>query len=166
MKEYNLIDLYSLRKRYIKEGYKKSLIDEINETINEKEKSLLIVEDTSATGGLSTNGAGPVSMGISVPGMGPISSSQPSAFPGSTTGGNYSAGGGRSGSGDVSFPMNMGPKGVYSKVPARNSFGKTKEHGGMSAKRNRRKTGVDLKSLQKMLAKRPSSSTPSSGEKS
>ena len=160
MKNKNLIDLYNLRRRYIKEGYVPEMIDEISEAIKEKESSLM-VEDVSATGGLSSFGASPVSLGVSVPGMGPISSSQPSAFPGSTTGTNYAAGGGSMGSGDISFPMNMGPKGVYSKVPARNSFGKTKEHGGMAAKRNRRKKDIDLKSLQKMLSKRPGASSPS-----
>lgn len=155
MQDKNLIDLYNLRRRFIKEGYSKDLIDEISFIIECKENFLK--EDVSATGGISTCGSGPVSMGVSVPGMGPISSPQPSAFPGSTMGPNYVNGGGRDGSGDIGFPLNMGPKGVYSKTAAPNglmNIGRTKEHGGVSAKRNRRSKKLNMKSLKNIFAKK------------
>jgi len=170
LNERNLIDLYNLRRRYIKEGYHSDLINEIDSVIKEKESILL--EDggmTSATGGLSV-GAGACSVGISSPGMGPVSSSQPSAFAGSTIGADYTMGGGHAGSGDIGVPLNMGPNGVYTKIPGK-MIGRTKDHGGKSAPRNRRNKKMDLKALKNIFAKRPkygegSSSSSSDGSKS
>ena len=161
MTHLNLIDLYSLRKRYIKESYNQILIDEINSIIIKKES--LLFEDgggTSATGGIG-GGAGAVSTAMMTPGMGPISNSQPSMFPGANVDPAYSAGGGHPGSGDIGFPLNMGPKGVYQKIPAGGS-----EHGGKAAKRNRREKKIDMKQLRSMLTKKPDSQGPSSSPSS
>lgn len=165
LNEKNLIDLYDLRRRYIKEGYHSDLIDEISDVIQEKESIFLEAGMTSATGGLSV-GAGSVSMGMLSPGMGPVSSSQPSAFAGSTVGADYTMGGEQMGSGDVSVPLNMGPNGVYQKIPSK-MIGRTKDHGGKSAPRNRRNKKLDLKALKNIFAKRPKyDDAPSGGSKS
>ena len=150
MKELNLIDLYDLRRRYIKESYCQEMIDELNETISEKESIFEDAGMTSATGGLGGSyGAGAIGVGMLTPGMGPVSSSQPSAFAGSTIDPAFSQGGGQSGSGDIGVPLNVGPTGVYQKMPA----GKP-QHGPRGSKRNRREKKLDLKALRGIFAKR------------
>jgi hypothetical protein len=49
MKDYNLIELYKIKARIIREGIDNELLDEVIEAINYKEN--LIIEDISATGG-------------------------------------------------------------------------------------------------------------------
>ena len=146
MKELNLIDLYNLRRRYIKESYCQEMMDEINEAIHQKEA----IFETSATGGLAVGGAGVVSTGMLTPGLGPVSSSQPSMFAGSTIDPAFSAGGGQSGSGDIGMPLNTGPMGVYQKTPA----GMTQQHGPRGSSKNRREKKLDMKTLRNIFAKK------------
>jgi hypothetical protein len=111
-KKIKLQELFQIREDLIIEGKN---INEINKLIEEAEYDYIdsIFEDVSATGG-PAGAAGAASIGISgmgvaygsatTAGMGPVSSPQPSSFSGVTTDPGYSAGGGKSGSGDISIP--------------------------------------------------------------
>jgi hypothetical protein len=135
MKEYNLIELYAWRKRVAKSGILQDLLEEINEAIKLKELELL--EDTSATGGLSVGG------------MGAVVSAQPSGLAGATIGTNWSSGGGTTGSGDVSIPYNpSGSNRMSQKLPS--PMGR--EHGPRTGKKSRQKR-LDMKTLKNMLSK-------------
>lgn len=135
MKDFNLIELYGMRKRILKSGTLGELLPEINEAIQIKEYELL--EDTSATGGLSIGG------------MGAVVSGQPSGLAGSTIGPNWASSGGTVGSGDVSIPYNpSGSNRVFQKM--KSPMGK--EHGPRTGKKSRTKR-LDIKTLKNMLSK-------------
>lgn len=140
MDKFTILELYSLRSRMIKDN-DYSLIDDINEAINNKEKQIL--EDTSATGG------------ISVGGMGSVVSAQPSGLAGQTIGPNWASGGGTVGSGDVSVPYN--PSGV-NRVFQKLESPMGKNHGSRTGKKSRTKK-LDLKSLRNMMSKKDSDTT-------
>ena len=136
MENFNLIELYAWRKRVIKSGILKDLLTEINEEIKIKEQKL--IEDTSATGG------------ISVGGMGAVVSAQPSGLAGATIGTNWASGGGTVGSGDVSIPYNpSGSNRVFQKAP----LPMGKDHGPRTGKKSRVKK-LDMKALKDVFAKR------------
>jgi len=113
-KKYTLEKLFQIRENLILEG---KGINKINRMIEEAESEYIdsLFEDVSATGG-PAGAAGAASIGISgmgvaygnatTAGMGPVTPSQPSSYAGVTTEPGYSAGGGKSGSGDVSIPYN------------------------------------------------------------
>jgi hypothetical protein len=135
MKDFNLIELYGMRKRILKSGILEDLLPEINEAIQIKESELL--ENTSATGGISAGG------------MGAVVSGQPAGLAGATIGTNWASGGGTMGSGDVSIPYNpSGTNRVFQKMPA--PMGK--EHGPRTGKKSRTKR-LDIKTLKNMLSK-------------
>lgn len=93
-------------------------------------------EDTSATGGP----AGAVTSGGVV-------NSQPSSLPGVTADPAYANTGGVVGSGDPSYPYNVGGKAVRVNEPM------GKGHGAMTGKKSRTKR-LDMKSLKDIFAKR------------
>lgn len=135
MKEFGLIELYGIRKRIKLYGQLEELLPEINETIKQKEEELL--ENTSATGGLSVGG------------MGAVVSAQPSGLAGATIGTNWASGGGTTGSGDVSIPYNpSGSNRVFQKEP----MAMGKDHGPRTGKKSRKKR-LDMKTLKNMLSK-------------
>ena len=128
MNKFTLFELYRLRERLIKDS-DYSLIDEINEAISSKEKNIL--EDTSATGGLSSGG------------MGAVVSTQPSGLAGQTIGTSWASNGGTTGSGDVSVPYNPGGSNrIFQKLES--PMGKN--HGSRTGKKSRKKK-LDLKTL-------------------
>lgn len=134
MNKFTLFELYRLRERLIKES-DYSLIDEINEAISSKEKDIL--EDTSATGGLSSGG------------MGAVVSAQPSGLAGQTIGTSWASNGGTTGSGDVSVPYNpSGSNRIFQKLES--PMGKN--HGSRTGKKSRKKK-LDLKTLRNMMSK-------------
>ena len=126
-----------MKKRIIQENYSDSeLYSIVLETIKSKENSLL--EDTSATGGLSVGG------------MGAVVSGQPSGLAGTTIGPNWASGGGTTGSGDISIPYNpSGANRMQQKIPV--TMGK--DHGARTGKKSRVKK-LDLKALKSVFAKR------------
>lgn len=134
MKKFTLFELYSLRERMIKHN-DYSLIDELNEAILEKES--IILEDTSATGGLSTGG------------MGAVVSAQPSGLAGQTIGTNWASNGGTTGSGDISVPYN--PSGS-NRMSQKLDSPMGKNHGSRTGKKSRKKK-LDLKTLRNMMSK-------------
>lgn len=138
MTDLNLIELYKLKKKMIKENLTNDVVfSEIIEAISEKER--LILEDTSATGGPAVSG-----------GMGAVVSAQPSGLAGTTIGTNWASGGGTTGSGDVSVPYNpSGTNRVFQKIPG--PMGK--DHGPRTGKKSRVKK-LDLKALRDVFAKR------------
>ena len=132
MKNFTLIELYGLKERML-EYNDYSLIEEINKTIEYKKHKIL--ENTSATGGISSGG------------MGAVVSAQPSGLAGQTIGPNWASNGGTVGSGDVAAPYNpSGSNRVFHKVPM------GKEHGPRTGKKSREKK-LDLKEIRKKLAK-------------
>lgn len=134
MNKFTLFELYRLRERLIKES-DYSLMDEINEAISSKEKDIL--EDTSATGGLSSGG------------MGAVVSAQPSGLAGQTIGTSWASNGGTTGSGDVSVPYNPGGSNrIFQKLES--PMGKN--HGSRTGKKSRKKK-LDLKTLRNMMSK-------------
>jgi hypothetical protein len=137
MEHLSLMELYGIRRRMINENYSDlELINLVLETIESKEKSIL--EDTSATGGLSVGG------------MGAVVSAQPSGLAGTTIGPNWASGGGTTGSGDISVPYNpSGANRMSQKLPA--PMGKN--HGPRTGKKSRQKR-LDLKALKDVFAKR------------
>ncbi len=136
MKNLNLLELYKLRRKLIKENLQES--DEMFKVIESIEIiERMIIEDTSATGGPS------------VAGMGAVVSAQPSGLAGSTIGPNWASGGGTVGSGDISVPYN--PSGVnrmQQKIPVMGF-----DHGPRTGKKSRKKR-LDLKHLKDVLSKR------------
>lgn len=137
MEYLSLMELYGIKRRIIQEDYSdKELLDSVLEAIENKEKSVL--ENTSATGGLSVGG------------MGAVVSAQPSGLAGTTIGTNWASGGGTVGSGDVSIPYNpSGANRVFQKLPA--PMGKN--HGPRTGKKSRQKR-LDLKALKDVFSKR------------
>ena len=137
MNNLSLIELYQMKWRMVKENLKDDeLMLEILYTIQNKETKIL--EDTSATGGLSVGG------------MGAVVSSQPSGLAGATIGTNWASGGGTEGSGDISIPYN--PSGV-NRVFHKQPLAMGKDHGPRTGKKSREKK-LDLKALKSVFAKR------------
>lgn len=132
MKELDLIELYKMKKRTIKEGLNDSeLMDSILEAIKYNED--LLLETTSATGGPVVSG-----------GSGAVVSAQPSGLAGVTIGQNWASNGGTVGSGDIGVPYNpSGSNRVFQTVPGKR---KSREHGGKKGKKTREK--IDLKALK------------------
>ena len=130
----NIEELVELRTKMILENQDTS---DINILITEKEHEYLysIFEDTSGTGG-PAGAAGAASIGIggggvaysnaAIGGMGAVVAAQPSNNTGVTTEPGYSAGGGTTGSGDVSMPYNAGGTKMFQKVPVDNRKGNNK----------------------------------------
>lgn len=151
MNNLNIVDLYLIKNRLIKEGYQDDMMfDEVCDAIKEKEK--MILEDTSATGGPCVGG------------MGAVVSAQPSGLAGSTIGTNWASGGGTTGSGDVSMPYNpSGSNRVFQKAPAQMGS----NHGSRTGKKTREKrfTLKNIQQLRNALSKKQDY-TKSSGEKS
>lgn len=137
MEHLSLMELLGIKKRFIQENCQdKEFYNLILESIKNKEKSLL--ENTSATGGLSVGG------------MGAVVNAQPSGLAGTTIGPGWASGGGTTGSGDVSIPYNpSGANRVFQKMPV--PMGK--EHGPRTGKKSRVKK-LDLKALKDAFAKR------------
>lgn len=146
MDKFTLLELYSLKERMIKyDDY--SLMNEINESIKNKELSLL--ESTSATGGASSGG------------MGAVVSAQPSGLAGQTIGTNWASNGGTVGSGDVSVPYNpSGSNRVFQKLQS--PMGKN--HGARTGKKTRKKK-LDLNTIRKMMSKSKDFKPSESGKK-
>jgi len=118
----SLHHLCEMRGQLIIEGLDTDLISEI---ILEKEKNYIqsVLEDgpggAAAAASIGIGGNGVAMANASIGGMGAVTSSQPSAYAGSTTEPAFSAGGGKSGSGDISVPYNPGGrKKVFQKIPA------------------------------------------------
>ena len=136
-----LVELYIIKKRLIKENMQNdSLMNEICDSISVKEKSIL--EDTSATGGPCVSG-----------GMGAVVSAQPSGLAGSTIGLNWASGGGTTGSGDVSMPLNpSGTNRTFQKAPLQMGS----SHGSRTGKKSREKrmTMKALDQLKKSITQR------------
>ena len=140
MKELNIIELYNIKRRIIKEGMSGDiLMDEILEAIEYREQLIL---ETSATGGPAVGG-----------GSGAVVSSQPSGLAGSTIAPNWSNNGGTTGSGDVSVPYNSGSaKNNMDQKIKIDSMGKN--HGARTGKKSRKKR-LDMKTLKNIFANRP-----------
>jgi len=138
MEKLNLIELYKIKNRMIREGINNIMMyHDIIKAIQNKEN--MILEDTSSTGGPAVSG-----------GMGAVVSAQPSGLAGSTIGPNWASGGGSVGSGDISVPYNpSGSNRVFQKIPT--PMGKN--HGPKTGKKSRVKK-LDLKSLRDVFAKR------------
>jgi hypothetical protein len=155
----SLSELYSLYESLSKNGYVSEL-DPIRELIIQKE-NILLVEDTSGTGGLSVSSSTPSAGGIamadaSISGMGGVYQSQPSTFPGSLNGTNWINGGGEEGSGDISVPYNpSGTNRMFQKI--KSPMGKN--HGAKTGKKSRIR-GLDLKRIRSMKSSKPTQSGP------
>lgn len=146
MKNLNIEQLVELRTRMIlenKDTFK------INQLIDSKESEYIsyLFED-SATGGPSgAAGAASIGMGgggvaygnAAIGGMGAVVSAQPSNNAGVTTEPGYTAGGGKTGSGDIGVPYNANGTKVFQKVPVDNRKG--------SSKRRKNKMLAGLKSV-------------------
>lgn len=135
MDKFTLLELYQLRNRMLSSN-DYSLISEINESIETKENKIL--ENTSATGGISVGGAGAVV------------SAQPSGLAGQTIGTNWASNGGTTGSGDVSVPYN--PSGSNRMSQTLKSPVMGKNHGSRTGKKSRTKK-LDLKTIKDLMAK-------------
>ena len=151
MENLNLEQLVKLRTKMILEGKD---IKNINYLIESKEEeySTYITEDVSGTGGPSgavtssatgVGGGGVAYSNANIGGMGAVVSPQPSSFAGVTTEPGYSAGGGKSGSGDIGVPYNAGGKKVFQKVSSDNRRGS-----------NRRRKNKVLAGLKQALGKK------------
>jgi hypothetical protein len=107
----SLLELCELRQQFILEGLD---VEKINELILEKEIDYTnsILEDgpggAAAAASIGVGGGGVGYANASIGGMGDVVSSQPSQFAGATLEPNFSAGGGRVGSGDISVAYNPG----------------------------------------------------------
>jgi hypothetical protein len=136
MEHLSLMELWGIKRRLINEGYQdEELLNLVIETIKTKEHSIL--EDTSATGGLSVGGNAVVS-------------AQPSGLAGTTIGTNWASGGGTIGSGDISVPYNpSGANRVFQKLQS--PMGK--DHGPRTGKKSRQKR-LDLKALRNIFGKK------------
>lgn len=135
MDKFTLLELYQLRNRMLSSN-DYSLISEINESIETKENEIL--ENTSATGGISVGGSGAVV------------SAQPSGLAGQTIGTNWASNGGTTGSGDVSVPYN--PSGSNRMSQTLKSPVMGKNHGSRTGKKSRTKK-LDLKTIKDLMAK-------------
>jgi len=135
MKDFNIIELYKIKKRLINEGMMDDeLMQDVLEAIKHQENLIL---ETSATGGPA--------------GMGSVVSAQPSGLAGATIGTNWASHGGTTGSGDVSVPYNpSGANRVSQKIPS--PMGK--DHGARTGKKSRQKR-LDMKTLQNIFKNRP-----------
>jgi hypothetical protein len=146
-----LEELYQYYNQFLSENYSEDDIEWINKLIVEKESELL--ENTSATGGVSGGSVGSIGVALSnstTAGMGSVVSSQPSAFPGALNGTDWISGGGKSGSGDISVPYNpSGKNRVFQKIPAP-TMGKS--HGSRTGKKSRNKK-INMRTLQDILKK-------------
>jgi hypothetical protein len=118
----SLEQLFELRSQYYLEGITDENLDEL---IFLKERNYIdsIYEDgpggAAAAANIGIGGGGVALANASIGGMGSVVSSQPSSFAGATTEPNFSAGGGKVGSGDVSVPYNPGgKKKVFQKLAA------------------------------------------------
>ncbi len=135
MKNLSLFELYDLKWKLKKEK-NFILLEKVMELINLKEYEIL--EDTSATGGISPGG------------MGAVVNSQPSGLAGATIGPNWASQGGTVGSGDVSIPYNpSGANRVFQKIPTEMGS----NHGPRTGKKSRKKR-ISLKSLKDIFSKR------------
>lgn len=134
MKNLPIVELYLIKNRLIKEGMQEDpLMFDVMDAIEYKE--LMIIEDTSATGGPCVSG-----------GMGAVVSSQPSGLAGATIGTNWSSGGGTIGSGDVSIPYNpSGGNRMSQKIPMQMGT----SHGSRTGKKSRKKR-MTMKTLQQL----------------
>jgi hypothetical protein len=129
-----LEQLIELRGNLVREGKDSS---EISFLIDCKESEYLfsLFEDVSGTGG-PAGSAGAATIGIggggvaygnaAFGGMGAVVSAQPSNNTGVTTEPGYTAGGGKTGSGDVSVPYNTGGTKMFQKIPVDNRKGSNK----------------------------------------
>ena len=118
----SLMELCEIRQQFILEGLD---TEKINELILTKEKQYIhsLLEDgpggAAAAASVGVGGGGVAYANASIGGMGAVVSSQPSQFAGATLEPNFSAGGGREGSGDISVAYNPGGrKKVFQKLAA------------------------------------------------
>lgn len=149
-----MLMLVESRNKLIKDG---ECVNNVNMEISRLEKQYckLISEDTSATGGPAgavTGGAvgsSGVSMAnASIAGMGSVVSPQASSLSGSLSGTDFTAGGGKVGSGDVSVPFPVGGKNpMYQKM----EMGKS--HGAMTGKKSRKKR-MSIAQLKDIFSKK------------
>lgn len=107
-----------------------------------------INEDTSAVGGPSVGGGdggggGEAYGNAATLGMGPVVNAQPSSFAGTTTGSDWTRGGGTIGSGDVNVNTRKKP---YMKQGAKFGNKKSRNHGSTRGKKMR-PVGFDIKQL-------------------
>ena len=116
----NLLELSTLREKLIKEGLD---YEPITELIHQKEREYInyILEDgpggAAAAASIGVGSGGVAYSNVTIGGAGPVISAQPSQFAGATTEPAFSAGGGKSGSGDISIPYNPGGrKKVFQKI--------------------------------------------------
>jgi hypothetical protein len=123
LKNLSISELYALRSEFISEGLS---IEKISDLILEKESIYIqsIQEDgpggAAAAASIGVGGGGVAYSNASIGGMGQVVSSQPSTFAGATTEPGFSAGGGRTGSGDISVAYNPGGrKKVFQKIAAK-----------------------------------------------
>lgn len=119
----SLPELFELREQFLREGLS---IDKITEIILTKEQEYVnsILEDgpggAAAAASTGVGGGGVGYANASIGGMGAVISSQPSQNAGATLDPNFSSGGGRVGSGDISVAYNPGGrKKVFQKLPAK-----------------------------------------------
>jgi len=143
MEHLSLMELYQMKWRFIKENRSDfDFMDEILTSIKNKEKQIL--ENTSATGGLTT-------------GMGPYVNSQPSGLAGTTIGPNWASNGGTEGDGSVATPYGSDKINVpYNPSGTNRMFQKIemgKDHGPRTGKKSRVKK-LDIKALKDVFAKR------------
>jgi len=128
---YSTEELYDLRSQMFRKG---SDISELNFLIDcrESEYYFSILEDTSATGGPAgsvgavVSGGGVAYANAAFGGAGAVTAAQPSNFAGATSDPSFTAGGGKDGSGDSSFPYNAGGNKVFQKIPVDNRKGNSK----------------------------------------
>ena len=132
MKDLNLIELYKIKSRMLKEDIDDSdFIQSVLEAIEYKEN--IILEDTSATGGPAVSG-----------GVGAVVSAQPSGLAGATIGQDWASGGGTVGSGDIGVPYNpSGSNRTFQTIPGKR---KSREHRSTKSRKTRPK--IDLKALK------------------
>lgn len=124
-------ELYELRSKMVSKNQETS---ELNFLIDcrESEYYFSLLENTSATGGPAGSagavvGGGGVSFGnAATGGMGAVTAAQPSNFSGVTSDPSFTAGGGKSGSGDIGVGYNTGGKKVFQKIPIDNRKGTNK----------------------------------------
>jgi hypothetical protein len=146
--------LTTSRARMMSEGRD---VSEMNRKIRrlEAEYGRYLSEDTSATGGpagavmgSSVGSTGVAMANASIAGMGAVVSPQASSLAGSTMGTNFTGSGGRSGSGDASFPFPVGGRNpMYQKA----EMGKS--HGARTGKKSRKKR-LDMKQLRDALSRK------------
>jgi hypothetical protein len=142
----NIEELVELRTKMILEGKD---VSQINFLIDCKESEYLnyLFEDGATGGPSGAAGAASIGMGgggvaygnAAIGGMGAVVAAQPSNNAGVTTEPGYSAGGGKTGSGDIGVPYNAGGTKVFQKMPVDNRKG--------SNKRRKNKILAGLKSV-------------------